>query len=176
MPGMYHADPKTEVRVPLSALDWLTEAIALASLVGLGAMLLAYYPGLPETVPSHFGADGQPDRWSGRAILLLPAGVAFAVYLLLTVLSRFPQIYNYPFPIEPGTEQAHFAAARLLVIRLKTGIVLVFGYITWATIQTAHGGADGLGWWFLPVFLVLIFGAVAVYFITARRIRKTVKK
>ncbi len=173
MSGMDHAESNTRVRVPLSALDWLTEGIALAALLSLVAMLISDYPDLPEKVPSHFAADGTPDGWSGRGMVLLLPAVAGVVYLLLTVLSRFPQIYNYPFRVAPGTERAHFAAARRLVIRLKAAIVLVFGYITWATIQTAHGEATGLGLWFAPVFLLLIFGAIGVYFLTARRIAKS---
>jgi hypothetical protein len=43
-------------------------------------------------------------------------------------------------------------------------IVVIFGIITFKTIQNANGQADGLGVWFLPLALGLVFIPLA-YFI-----------
>lgn len=45
---------------------------------------------------------------------------------------------------------------------LKTEIVFLFAFIEWQTIQLAMGKADGVGIWFLPGTLLVIFGTVGI--------------
>jgi hypothetical protein len=47
---------------------------------------------------------------------------------------------------------------------LKLILVLVFAGISFQTIQQANGKADGLGSWFLPLTLALIFMPL-IYFV-----------
>jgi hypothetical protein len=47
---------------------------------------------------------------------------------------------------------------------LKLIIVVIFGLIEFKTIQNANGQADGLGIWFLPMTLGLIFIPL-IYFV-----------
>lgn len=72
-------------RVP--RVVWLVVSVALP--FGFAALL---YPGLPERVPVHFGADGRPDGWGDRnSIFLGPlilGVVSLFVYFLLTNLGR----------------------------------------------------------------------------------------
>ena len=53
--------------------------------LALVAMAAWAWPGLPERIPLHFGADGLPDRWGERSVwgwFLLPAlGVAMAALM-----------------------------------------------------------------------------------------------
>ena len=168
---MFRIDAESEVKVSWSGWDWLFEGVALAALLALVVLMLTSYGDLPASIPSHFDAVGKPDRFSSKATLFIPLAVAGVIYTLISVLSRFPQVYNYPFPVKPGTEQQHFAAARSMLIRLKCVIVCLFGYITWATIETAQGRMNGLGIGFLPIVLVGVFGSIAWYMLTAFRIR-----
>jgi hydrogenase-4 membrane subunit HyfE len=48
---------------------------------------------------------------------------------------------------------------------LKLIIVAIFGLIAFKTIQNATGQADGLGVWFLPLALGLIFIPLTYYII-----------
>ena len=51
----------------------------LALLMACFAHAAYYYPQLPDTVASHFGASGQPDAWSGKSSFL-------RVYVVVTAL------------------------------------------------------------------------------------------
>jgi uncharacterized membrane protein len=51
--------------------------------------LALIYSGLPQTVPTHFGAGGNIDGWSSRASLwLIPASLPLGIYLLFLILPR----------------------------------------------------------------------------------------
>ncbi len=68
----------------------LTDGIGFVVWLLPAAYLLMLYPSLPDTVPVHFGADGQPDRYGDRSefllIVLMLMGVSAIMYLLLKFL------------------------------------------------------------------------------------------
>lgn len=70
----------------------LTVALCLLPMVA-GAIL---YNKLPESVPTHFGVDGRPDGWSGRAFAVfgLPAIIAALQALMLFGLRSDPKRQN----------------------------------------------------------------------------------
>lgn len=61
--------------------------MGLLCLVNLAGHLYLY-PSLPDTVPIHWGFDGQPDGWGGKSSILFTASLPFAMLLLLAVLPR----------------------------------------------------------------------------------------
>jgi len=92
-----------------------------------------------------------------------PLSIFAVLYTGLTVLSRYPHIYNYAWPITLQNAATQYRLARQMVIVLKTEIVWIFAYLDWQTIQTALGRAQGLGQAFLPIFLFIIFGSLGFY-------------
>ena len=79
------------------------------------------------------------------------------LFIGLTVLNKFPHAFNYPTNISEKNAYRHYTNATRLIRYLKLIIVFIFGLIAFKTIQTAEGKADGLGLWFLPLTMVLIF-------------------
>ena len=61
--------------------------MGLLCLVNLAGHLY-FYPSLPDTVPIHWGFDGQPDGWGGKSSILFTASLPFAMLLLFAVLPR----------------------------------------------------------------------------------------
>ena len=70
----------------------LTVVLCLLPMVA-GAIL---YNKLPQSVPTHFGVDGRPDGWSGRAFAVfgLPAIIAALQALMLFGLRSDPKRQN----------------------------------------------------------------------------------
>ena len=54
--------------------------MGLLCLVNLAGHLYLY-PSLPDTVPIHWGFDGQPDGWGGKSSILFTASLPFAMLL-----------------------------------------------------------------------------------------------
>ena len=46
---------------------------------------------------------------------------------------------------------------------IKVEVCWMFAYICLAMVRNGMGLQVGLGWWFLPVTLVVVFGTCAVY-------------
>lgn len=73
--------------------DWLIWLIILSPLV----LIIFSWNDFPDQIPTHFGIDGQPDDYSGKAfgLFLLP-GINLLMYFLFLVLPKIdPSGKNY---------------------------------------------------------------------------------
>jgi len=150
---------------------WL-EAAALAGLLVAISAVVQAWPRLPETVPMHFDLAGEPDGWGGRRSILLLPGSALFLYLLLTGVRRLPsRWYNYPLRITEENRERQYRLARDLIVWMKAAILGMFAHLTVAIVRAALGESAGLGAWTVPLWLVVIFGLLGVYFKRALRAR-----
>src|SRR5690606_19688982 len=80
----------------------LVHTINIALALTLIVLSLNAYPDLPDLIPLHFGADGEPDRWGTRSLLswmLLPligVGTVLFLYVTAAVVPRYPKSFNVP--------------------------------------------------------------------------------
>jgi len=148
--------------------------LRIASIVGVLSLFfltVVYWSQLPDSIPSHYNAAGEPDSWSGKGSLLILPIVGLVIYIGLSILTRFPHLYNFPWKITEENKERQFHLAQMLVLSLKTEIIWLFGYIQWQTIQKALGKVDGLGTSFSFIFLGVIFGTIGIYFMKAFKAR-----
>ena len=162
------ARPVLEVRN--SAFDWVVEALAAAAVV-YGLVLLIPYSNIRDRIPSHFGTSGEADAWGSKSLLLLLGGINVLLYAGLTVASRFPHKYNYPWPITEENARRQYELARTLICVLKVATTSIFTYITYMALETAAGNAQGLGTAFLPIILGGTFIPIGIYFVIPFRAR-----
>lgn len=161
--------PKLEI--PRTRLEIYCEVVAAIAVAFVFIYLTATWTTLPDKVPTHFNFAGTPDQWGSKYSLLLLLGVTFVLYAGLSILSRFPHIYNYPFALTEKNRPRQYLLARQMMTALKAELVFVFVFITWQTTNVALGNAADLTAWFTPVFLVVVFGTIIIYFVKARRSR-----
>ena len=145
-------------------LDRLLNLISFTAMAGLLIYSAWIYPQLPDRIPTHFNIRGEPDDYGPKTIFLLFPGIAFALFVLFSVISRKPQNYNYPFKITPENADRQYRLANALMTTIKTTVILLMGYLAYGTAQVALGKSKGLGGSFLAVFLILTFGSIAYYF------------
>lgn len=164
-------DYRPILELPYTPLDTLLEIVAGLGILGHVVILLKWWPVLPARVPTHFGLAGLPDAWGGKESLFILPAVGLFIYLLLTILSRFPHVYNYMCKLHEKNVEQQYRLARSLLLWMKTEIVWLFAYIEWMTILSALEQRLGLGAAFLPVTMAVIFGTIGIYIWLALRYR-----
>ncbi len=170
-PTFVKPSPRPVLQIPKSSLEIGLETAAALGILTMLYVTIKSWPLLPQTIPHHFGVSGRPDAWGGKWTLWLLPGISLVLYVGLTILSRHPHIYNYPWPLTEQNAAAQYHIARTLLGALKTEIVVIFAYLQQQTIEVALGKAEGLGIIFLPIFLILIFGTIGIYFVKAYQAR-----
>lgn len=151
------------LNLPLTRTEIILDRLALAGVLLLIAILTATWPDLPARIPTHFGLSGEPNAWGSRNSVLFGPILALAIYVGLTILQRYPHLYNYPRRLTPENAERMYRLGRGLLAWLKTEIIWLFAWLTTATVQVATRHAPGLGTWPLWVALAVVYGTVTVF-------------
>jgi hypothetical protein len=82
---------------------------------------------------------------------------------MLTMLSKHPHVFNYPFALTEHNIEDQYRLARTLISTLKLEVISIFLFTGWKMVQVSLGQANGLGVYFLPLFVGLVFSTIFVY-------------
>ena len=97
----------------------------------VAAHLLAYalvaYPAMPQTVPTHWGADGAVDGWGNKTGTLLMAAVPLVVALVMLAVPR----------LDP--KGRNFERFRGVYLGMSAALTLFMVAVAWMTPLTAFG-------------------------------------
>lgn len=163
---------RVKLDIPLSNLEKALETVSLFTVIAVLAVQFILWKDIPNNIPTHFGPSGTPDAWGGKGSLIMLPFVEIGLYILLTVVGKFPHAYNYIVEITEQNARYQYQNARTLISWLKADLVIVFGYIQYKTIQVALGRASGLGAGFVLVFLLVLFGTVGYYIVRMLKRKK----
>jgi uncharacterized membrane protein len=139
------------------------ELIALAGVVFAIWVVGDFYSRLPERIATHFNAEGMANGFGTRSALWVLVGILCLLYLTLSAVERIPRVVNLKKPLAPEREQVVLAESMEMVSWIKVEICWMFAYICLAMVRNGMGLQVGLGRWFLPVTLLVVFGTTAVY-------------
>ena len=160
---------KPKINPPLRTVDIFIEALAAVCLVYMIAQLIIEYPSINQQVPSHFGANGNPDSWGDKSALLIIPMVSIVLYTGLTLLNKFPYIFNYPVAITETNATKQYQLAKSLLSTLKFTTTGMFLYIQLQTFSVAREVQSGLGSYFLVMVIIGSFIPIIVYLVLASR-------
>ncbi len=123
------------------ALRWLT----VFSAFGTTAWLLARYPSLPDTVATHFGADGQADDWGPRWSVLVLATIMLLLSLGMAALSTRPRWFNFPLELTEQTAQAVYREGERLMVWTVLSLQVIYLGVAWSVLAGGGGPLIAIG-------------------------------
>jgi hypothetical protein len=149
----------------------------LEAISGMGLALLCYFTveavagpqKLAGNIPIHFDLAGKPDRWGTPSMLWPMVAIAIALYALITVVARFPSIFNFPVRVTPTNRPRLEALAIDMLAWIKAEIMCLFAVIQFGAIETVRQGRNALAPALFPLGTAVVFGTIAVYVIAMRR-------
>lgn len=150
-------------------LDFFLIALAAVCLLIMFGLTLYYYESIPERIPTHFNATGQPDGYGGKITLWIILGISVALFVFLNFIGRRPHVANYTVPITEENAYRQYQNMQRMNHTLTAVLCMFFAYIHYGIIQTALGNQDGLGLWFLLLFVTIITGTI-VYFLRRAKV------
>lgn len=157
-------EERPRIKLELTTVDKAFEIIGWLLIISVWGFTVINYANLPETIPTHYNRAGQADGFGGKATILTLPLIATVLFGGLTFLSKFPHIFNYPTNITQHNALRQYTNATRMIRYLKLIIVVIFGLIAFKTIQNGNEEAKGIGIWFLPLTLGLIF-IPTIYFV-----------
>lgn len=162
-------EKRPRIKPELTNTDQFLEVLSIITLVGLWALVIYGFSILPETIPVHFDLKGQPDSYGSNASILFLPILSTLLYVGLTIINRYPHIFNYPVKITPENALRQYTNATKMIRVLKLIVLGVFFLIEFFTIRSALGASAGLGIWFLPFFLIVVYVPMGYFIFRAFR-------
>jgi uncharacterized membrane protein len=150
-------------------LKTIRELIAAAGLVFAAAVVADFYSRLPERIATHFNGEGMANGFGAKSILWVLVGVVFLIYGVLSAVNFVPRIVSVKRPLAPEREKVVLAESMAMVGWIKAVVCWMFAYLCLAMVRNGMGLQVGLGAWFLPVTLVVVFGICGVYLVRILR-------
>ena len=165
-------DNRPRIQPSLTVFDKRIEQLSVLFLVLLTGLSVYVFIKTPDIIPVHFGISGKPDSYGSKwALIILPV-VGLGSYLLLTMLNRYPHIFNYPVTITEQNAEKQYAVATRMLRCIKLAILVLLVMIVLFTYLTTLGIVDGVGAWIVPVCGVLALAPVVTFFIQSSKEKK----
>ena len=149
--GIFSRPKRPEYKLQLTPIELIVELAALAAILLNIALEVVYWPTLPAQVQLNASALGNT-----RMIFLFLTIIAAFVYACLSVMSLFPQLFNYPVEITAENAPRQYRHMANMMRSVKLEIMLAMLYIEWAFIQAGQGTLPEVSPLFIPALLVAL--------------------
>jgi len=142
------------------------DIVCLVLLMGVIIYLFVAWGSLPDKVPGHYNAAGEIDRMGSRYELLITPIVGWLMYLGISVVERFPQVWNTGVTVTEENKERVYRVIRNMLSTLKIIMILVFVFLT---INSSL--STPLPVWFTPTYIILIFGTLILFIIRLIKVK-----
>jgi len=161
-----------QIKIKLNLFDKIIEALGYITLIVFWLMTIVSFCSLPESIPLHYNAIGEADSYSQKTSIFLLPIIGTLLFTILTIINKSPENFNYNIKITEENALKQYIIATKMIRLLKVIVVAVFLMINYQTIQIAKENTSGLGIWFLPLVLSMIFIPVGYYTFKSYQLKK----
>lgn len=126
-------DKVEHIRMGRTLESTIFEAVSLLLIIATWVVAVWMYRHAPETIPTHFDFEGNPNSEGSRMVILLIAGLSSILTLGLMACAYMPTYVVNP-PTKLKTPRQYILAGRMVrIIALVTGLlfistILMMGY------------------------------------------------
>jgi uncharacterized membrane protein len=146
-----------KIKIKKTKLHLTLEVISFACILAMFLYPLVVWADIPDSIPMHYSAQGEINRFASKnSIFFLPV-ISLALYLLLTMVSFFPSIWNIQVTITRENEERVYRCIKTMLLLLKAEIMITFLYIEYHDIKVEPLPAGYLGVELITIFATLIF-------------------
>ncbi|MBE9489968.1 MAG: DUF1648 domain-containing protein [Bacteroidetes bacterium] len=164
---------RPKIDVPLEPLDIIVDLISLVLLIFIITYTLMVYADLPETISTHFNAQGEADGFGSKLTIWILPSIGLAMFIGLYFMNKFPHIHNYNVNITEENALKNYRLSNRIVRFTNLFSLTLFAIITFDIIQLAKGFKTTiLGTTFLIITLVLPIIGVAIILYYQKKINK----
>lgn len=128
------------------------------ALMVLGTLGLFLMPPASGPIPTHFDFTGTADSYGDTIPWQIPLGT-LVLYILMTIIARYPHQFNYPYPITAQNSLRQFQNSSMMILTLKTVLLMQLMYIL--MVQISSGKT--LGSWFIPTAILMVLSTIVFF-------------
>lgn len=146
-------------------IDYVLEFVSLAIFLSIIVMFFAKYKELPDNIPTHYTFEGKADKFGSKNELWILMVVTIAIYSGLSVLKKYPHIFNFPVEITAQNVLYQYTLAVRMLRVLKVIILAIFFQLFYSVVNMSVI----LPFYVLLIELFAIFFTLIIYLILAAK-------
>lgn len=158
-----------KVTLKNSRFQIVLEVLSLLILISTIALLIIRWKDLPDQIPGHYNLAGEIDRWGNKNELIVIPVFSIMLYLLLTVITFFPSIWNMPVSVTDKNKEKVYGCVKSMLLVMKVEIMALFFWINYNSMS-----AKAMTPLFLPILLITVFGTMIYYLVKTVKLSKDV--
>jgi uncharacterized membrane protein len=158
-------EQRPKVRPINTAFDKTLELLGLLFLFIMWGITIYIFTKLPNIIPIHFNASGSADNYGNKNNVLVLPIISTIIYLVITLLNKYPHIFNYASKITEQNALKQYSIATRMLRFLKLAIQVLFSTFLILVFLNVKGITNGLGYWFLPFTIILLL-TPTIYYLT----------
>ncbi len=150
------------VKIKPNTSEKMVEFLGLIIIICTAFIPLVLYNRLPEIVPTHINIYGKIDGYGGKGILIVLPIISIITYIGLSILQKYPHIFNYPIEINENNFYKLYTLGINLCRFSKIAVTLILAYIVIHFICNAIGKTVTL----IPMFFLFLgFNIGIIYYL-----------
>ena len=140
------------------------QILSVLCLTASTLFLAAGWNQIPEKVPGHYNFAGEADSMTGKGTLILIPVMNWLMYLGISALEHFPQVWNTGVEITAQNRERVYRVLYHMIVSMKLSVVLIFSFMTvWHE--------NYMPSWFFIAAMLLTFGPMIFFLIQLWRAR-----
>ena len=140
--------------------DTVMEYICRILLIGTLIYLIVRWNAIPDQIPTHYNAAGEIDSWGGKGMVWLLVVISWGLYLGITFVGRFPELWNTGVKITKTNKEKVYRLIKYLIGTSKLILITVFTLlIVFSTL------AKPLPLWFAGIYLTILIADMAFWLV-----------
>lgn len=129
---------KNKIQIPVTKTDIFLNGAAVACLAASTGYLLVRWSQIPMLIPTHYTLTGQVDAWSSRSTLWQLPVLGWVLYLVLTVLEQFPQLWNTAVTVTDQNRTAVYRTLKTMIGWVKLTVSLLLSAVALASLGDGY--------------------------------------
>jgi len=164
---------RPRIKIPLETQDLILEMINISLLLFTWLYVIINFSELPETIPTHFNAQGEADDTGSKTLLWILPLVALVTYGTMFFISKKPHIHNYMVNITEENAFKNYQLSTRFLRYTNLFCLVLFSAIVYEIVELAKGHDPNiLGIPFLLFSLLFPLVGIVIIFYYQKKINQ----
>ena len=99
--------------------------IGVLALLGSTLFVIIMWSQIPDQIPTHYNFAGEADGYGGKGSLIFMMVLAWFMFILITILMRFPNTWNMPVKVTAENKSRLYSITRAMleVVKMLTSLL-----------------------------------------------------
>lgn len=114
-----------------TTLQKIIEAIGIIITIVYIIYFIVSFGSLPDKTPAHYDFAGEVTRYGSKYEMLLLPILAVLMYGGITLLQKYPSVWNVPIKVTPENKDQVYSILRTMIIVTKVQMVAIFAVLSY---------------------------------------------